>query len=236
MPVLMLTARDTLDDKFDGFEHGANDYLAKPLSFKEVGAWLGALVKGYRRQVAETVLCCADVSLDLKTLTVERAGRTVKMPTKCLQLLRLMMQGAGPGDRSRGARGRGMGRCAAGFVPPLADGTHGDHLRRSRDPRRDRVVRHRLALPRVRPQRIRTAVGRCGSAASRTRARGCRSDCRQRCVHEPVSRRPSRSRRRGRDRLPGFLLFYISYRNVAITLRGAPGMLRLGLEPCAETI
>jgi len=91
-PVLMLTARDTLDDKLDGFDHGADDYLVKPFSLKEVGARLGALVKRYRGQVAETALCCADVRLDLKTLTVERAGRPVKMPPKCLHLLRLLMQ------------------------------------------------------------------------------------------------------------------------------------------------
>lgn len=94
-PVLMLTARDTLDDKLDGFDHGADDYLVKPFSLKEVGARLGALVKRYRGQVAETALCCADVCLDLKTLTVERAGRPVKMPPKCLHLLRLLMQTPG---------------------------------------------------------------------------------------------------------------------------------------------
>ncbi|WP_260438650.1 hypothetical protein [Burkholderia contaminans] len=49
--------RDTPDDKLDGSELGADDYLAKPLSFREVGARLGGLVKGYRRQVTETVLC-----------------------------------------------------------------------------------------------------------------------------------------------------------------------------------
>jgi len=91
-PVLMLTAKDTLDDKLLGFTHGADDYLVKPFSLKEVGARLGALIKRYKGQVAQAVLCCGDVRLDLATLVVERNGRTIKLPPKCLQLLRILMQ------------------------------------------------------------------------------------------------------------------------------------------------
>lgn len=91
-PVLMLTAKDRLDDKLAGFEHGADDYLVKPFSLKEVGARLGALIKRYRGQVATRELCFADVRLDLATLTVERAGRAIKLQPKCLQILRILMQ------------------------------------------------------------------------------------------------------------------------------------------------
>ena len=91
-PVLMLTARDALDDKLEGFVHGADDYLVKPFSLKEVGARLGALIKRYRGQVATMDLRFADVRLDLSTITVERAGRPVKLPPKCFQLLRILMQ------------------------------------------------------------------------------------------------------------------------------------------------
>jgi len=91
-PVLMLTARDALDDKLEGFVHGADDYLVKPFSLKEVGARLGALVKRYRGQVASMDLRFADVRLDLSTKTVERAGRPIKLPPKCLHLLRILMQ------------------------------------------------------------------------------------------------------------------------------------------------
>ncbi|HKT95510.1 MAG TPA: response regulator transcription factor [Paraburkholderia sp.] len=91
-PVLMLTARDALDDKLEGFVHGADDYLVKPFSLKEVGARLGALIKRYRGRVASMDLRFADVRLDLSTTTVERAGRPVKLPPKCLQLLRILMQ------------------------------------------------------------------------------------------------------------------------------------------------
>ncbi|MFX1765122.1 response regulator transcription factor [Paraburkholderia sp. A1RI-2L] len=91
-PVLMLTARDALDDKLEGFVHGADDYLVKPFSLKEVGARLGALIKRYRGQVATMDLRFADVRLSLSSMAVERAGRPVKLPPKCLQLLRILMQ------------------------------------------------------------------------------------------------------------------------------------------------
>ena len=94
-PVLMLTAKDALDDKLAGFVHGADDYLVKPFSLREVGARLGALIKRYRGEVATQELCFSDVRLDLTTLTVERAGRVIKLQPKGLQLLRILMQSPG---------------------------------------------------------------------------------------------------------------------------------------------
>ncbi len=91
-PVLMVTARDTLDDKLQGFGLGADDYLVKPFSLKELGARLGALIKRYNGQVTQSELRCADLRFDLATLTVERAGRPLKLPPKCLHLLRILMQ------------------------------------------------------------------------------------------------------------------------------------------------
>ena len=91
-PVLMLTARDTLDDKLAGFSHGADDYLIKPFSLKEVGARLGALIKRSKGQVASTLLRCADISLDIATLQVQRSGRLVKLPPKCLHMLQIFMK------------------------------------------------------------------------------------------------------------------------------------------------
>lgn len=91
-PVLMLTARDTLDDKLEGFVHGADDYLVKPFSLKEVGARLGAMIRRYRGRVAAQELRVGDLRLELATLIVERAGRAIKLQPKCLQLLRILMQ------------------------------------------------------------------------------------------------------------------------------------------------
>jgi DNA-binding response OmpR family regulator len=94
-PVLMLTAKETLDDKLAGFGHGADDYLVKPFSLKEVGARLAALIKRHRGHVVPGLLRHGDISLDPDTLAVERAGRPIKLPRKCLQLLQLLM--AAPG-------------------------------------------------------------------------------------------------------------------------------------------
>ncbi|MDH6153667.1 MULTISPECIES: response regulator transcription factor [Paraburkholderia] len=91
-PVLMVTARDTLDGKLQGFGQGADDYLVKPFSLKEVGARLAALIKRYNGQVTQSELRCADLRFELATLTVERAGRPLKLPPKCLHLLRILMQ------------------------------------------------------------------------------------------------------------------------------------------------
>ncbi|CAB3672164.1 response regulator transcription factor [Trinickia soli] len=94
-PVLMLTARDTLDDKLTGFGHGADDYLVKPFSLKEVGARLEAQIKRYRGRVVARQMRFADVLLDVSTLTVARSGRPLRLPPKCLQLLRILMQDPG---------------------------------------------------------------------------------------------------------------------------------------------
>ncbi|KFX64544.1 response regulator transcription factor [Paraburkholderia fungorum] len=91
-PILMLTARDTLDDKLQGFGQGADDYLIKPFSLKEVGARLGALIKRYKGNVTQATVSCADIRFDPATLAVDRGGRPVKLPPKCLHLLRILMQ------------------------------------------------------------------------------------------------------------------------------------------------
>lgn len=100
-PVLMLTAKDTLDDKLAGFGHGADDYLVKPFSLKEVGARLTALIKRHHGQVVPGALRCGDISMDPRTLEVERAGRPIRLPRKCLHLLQLLM--AAPGQVLRRA-------------------------------------------------------------------------------------------------------------------------------------
>lgn len=91
-PILMLTARDTLADKLEGFARGADDYLVKPFAPQEVEARLIALAKRARGRVVSNVLRYADLTLDTDTLTVERAGRPIKLPPKCLHLLRLLME------------------------------------------------------------------------------------------------------------------------------------------------
>lgn len=94
-PILMLTARDTLDDKLEGFARGADDYLVKPFSLKEVEARLTALHKRSSGRVTTRLLEAGLLTLDPKTMTVRFAGNEVKLPPKCLRILELLMREPG---------------------------------------------------------------------------------------------------------------------------------------------
>ena len=93
-PVLILTARDGLDDRVKGLDSGADDYLVKPFAFPELHARLRALT---RRGRAEEVskLCCADIELDRLKRTVIRAGQTIDLTAKEFELLEFLMQHQG---------------------------------------------------------------------------------------------------------------------------------------------
>jgi DNA-binding response OmpR family regulator len=92
-PVLMLTARDTLDDKLAGFAEGADDYLVKPFAMKELEARIHALHRRGRRQQGE-LLRVADLTLDPVSLTVERAGQPLVLTHAALVLLELLLRRA----------------------------------------------------------------------------------------------------------------------------------------------
>ncbi len=94
-PVLMLTARDTLDDKLEGFAQGADDYLVKPFSLKEVEARLTALHKRSSGQVTSRILQAGTLTLDPKTMSVRFGGNEVKLPPKALRILELLMREPG---------------------------------------------------------------------------------------------------------------------------------------------
>ena len=94
-PILMLTARDTLEDRLTGFEYGADDYLVKPFALREVEARLSALNKRYHRNVVSRVLTVGDLRFDPGTLAVTQDGVPIKLPPKCIRLLELMMQRPG---------------------------------------------------------------------------------------------------------------------------------------------
>ena len=76
-PVLMLTARDTLEDKLEGFDSGADDYLAKPFALAEVEARLQALHKRRVGRAAPTALQHGAIVFDPVTLSVTVNGKTV---------------------------------------------------------------------------------------------------------------------------------------------------------------
>ncbi|MFA5825555.1 MAG: response regulator transcription factor [Gallionellaceae bacterium] len=91
-PILMLTARDSLDDKIAGLEAGADDYVVKPFSMREVEARLLALVR--RAQVREnsSTLQVGDLSFNTGTLKVSRGERNMTLPPIALKLLELLMR------------------------------------------------------------------------------------------------------------------------------------------------
>ena len=99
VPILMLTARDTIDDRVEGLTSGADDYLIKPFSLRELAARVAALL---RRSGASSSgrLSVGPLTLDLKTLRVEREGRDIRLNPTCLQMLRELMQQS-PGIVSR---------------------------------------------------------------------------------------------------------------------------------------
>lgn len=93
-PVLMLTARDAVDDRVAGLDVGADDYLSKPFSFVELLARLRAL---RRREPLErpTVLEVGDLRLDPATREVARGGSAIELSAKEFALLEILMRRAG---------------------------------------------------------------------------------------------------------------------------------------------
>jgi DNA-binding response OmpR family regulator len=91
-PVLMLTARDTLEDKLVGLEAGADDYLVKPFEVRELEARLRALIRRDRRQVSTEVLTVGDMTLDTATLRLTREGQELTVSPIGLKLLAILMR------------------------------------------------------------------------------------------------------------------------------------------------
>jgi two-component system, OmpR family, response regulator MprA len=91
-PVLVLTARDAIDDRVAGLEAGADDYLVKPFALRELLARVNALLR--RTKPARDVLGYADLTLDLTTHTVMRAGSQVILTRIEFSLLELLVRNA----------------------------------------------------------------------------------------------------------------------------------------------
>lgn len=90
-PILILTARDTLDDKLLGFQTGADDYLVKPFALEEVAARLDALHKRHHRKVASKQLQMGELLYEPRAKRLSYQGNPVSLPPKCLQLIELLL-------------------------------------------------------------------------------------------------------------------------------------------------
>lgn len=95
MPILMLTARDAVDDRVAGLDAGADDYLVKPFALKELLARLRALTRRADDASRTAVLECADLVLDTRTRRVSRAGRVIDLTSKEFAVLECLMRAPG---------------------------------------------------------------------------------------------------------------------------------------------
>jgi DNA-binding response OmpR family regulator len=91
-PVLMLTARDSLEDKIAGLESGADDYLVKPFSMREVEARIRVLARRGQPAALQRTLRVGDLAFDTEALKVTRAGRAIALPRIPLRLLERLMR------------------------------------------------------------------------------------------------------------------------------------------------
>lgn len=96
-PVLFLTAKDTLDDRVEGLDAGADDYLVKPFELRELLARVRALLRrsGTEAQTTTAKLTVADLELDSENQVAFRPGRIIELSEKESQLLQYFMENSG---------------------------------------------------------------------------------------------------------------------------------------------
>jgi DNA-binding response OmpR family regulator len=95
IPVLILSAKGSVDDRVRGLRSGGDDYLVKPFSFVELLARIEALVRRGSNVVEPSSLTVADISLDLQTRKVTRAGKALDLQAREFALLEYLMRNAG---------------------------------------------------------------------------------------------------------------------------------------------
>ena len=115
-PVIMLTARDTIDDKITGLETGADDYLIKPFDIKELEARVRSLIRRHKGEIAKEIYSIGDLTVDTATLSVKRAGEELNMTPTGLKILTVLMR-ASPAVVSR----REVERQVWGDILPDSD-------------------------------------------------------------------------------------------------------------------
>ena len=94
-PVIMLTAKSTVEDKITGLDMGADDYLAKPFNTEELLARIRALLRRKPSYKKEDVLTFGDLSLDVNTATLSSGDKKVSLMNKELQIMVLLMNKQG---------------------------------------------------------------------------------------------------------------------------------------------
>lgn len=98
IPILMLTALGTTDDKLEGFDAGADDYMTKPFDFRELLARIGVLLRRGqtdKQQSVSNTLKYADLTLDLDKHECQRSNTPIHLTPKEFALLRYLLENAG---------------------------------------------------------------------------------------------------------------------------------------------
>lgn len=89
-PLIFLTAKDQIDDKIEGLDLGANDYMIKPFQFEELLARIRVLTRK-NNQINTNILSCANLTLDIKTHEVKRGDTHIELSSKEWSLLKYLL-------------------------------------------------------------------------------------------------------------------------------------------------
>jgi len=94
-PVLILSAKQSVDDRIHGLQRGGDDYMIKPFSFSELLVRIQALIRRDQKNAQPTMLTAGELQMDLLKHEVNRAGEKIELPAKEYALLELMMRNSG---------------------------------------------------------------------------------------------------------------------------------------------
>ena len=130
IPIIMLTARDTLQDKLTGFENGADDYLVKPFDVEELVARVTALIARSRREPAANILEVGELKLDVSAMQVMRCGSAISLTPIGIRILHLLTR-----NSPHVVKRRDIEREIWGELPPDSDAlrSHMYNLRKAID-------------------------------------------------------------------------------------------------------
>ena len=108
LPVIMVTARGAIEQRVEGLDRGANDYVTKPFSLEELLARVRAQLRNPGQREA-SALEAGDIRLDLRTRRVERGGHEVRLTAREFELLAYLAAPSRPGALARADPQRGLG-------------------------------------------------------------------------------------------------------------------------------
>lgn len=95
IPILMLTARDAVEDRIEGLDTGADDYLTKPFAFGELLARLRAILRRREKSLLPELIMIDDLEIDTQARRIRRGGRDIPLTTKEFAVLEYLARNAG---------------------------------------------------------------------------------------------------------------------------------------------